>query len=237
MREAKTLLRRDWSEGIGSLVSYPGDVLEEAHDHRSPHFAIVVTGEVLEVSAGFPRRLSCGDVTLHTLASTHTLYFKNPALVATLETDLDADWPDAVSGVRFDLRVLQRKRALSQYAHFLRQRCAQPPPRVSQWLRRSVATFAWMEDVSLASAAREAGVSHSYYDREFRKTFGCTPCEYRRLVRLRHAARLLQSTSDRVSDVAAESGFAHQSHFTDSFVHQYGVTPKHFRALFGSNSR
>jgi AraC-like DNA-binding protein len=235
--EPATLYRNASPCGIVSIEMYPRDSFDEGHKHRSAHFAVVLHGEVLEVSNNLPRHLVSGDATLHLVASTHALYFGSDTIVATIETDLATGHEDAVPRVPCDLLHLRAERNFRQYVHGLRWHFAQAAPVAPAWLAHSVGTFAWTGSTRLIEAAGQARVSHSYYDRAFRRFFGLSPCDYRRIVRLRRAAQLLLSTPARLADVASESGFAHQSHFTASFVRQFGVTPGRFRSLFGSNSR
>ena len=78
--------------------------------------------------------------------------------------------------------------------------------RAKDFLERSVGVPVSLEDV-----ARAAGVSRGYMVRLFRKTYGITPFEYRRRLRLRRAQELLRAGLRGV-DVAYEVGFSDQSH-------------------------
>ncbi|MFF5246505.1 AraC family transcriptional regulator [Streptosporangium sp. NPDC000095] len=79
-------------------------------------------------------------------------------------------------------------------------------------------------DHTADSLAALSGSSRFTLYRAFRAAYGMAPSEYQRQVRLR-AARGLLSRGLPIADVAAETGFADQSHLTRWFVRYYGITP------------
>ena len=52
--------------------------------------------------------------------------------------------------------------------------------------------------------------------------------QYKR-IRLRHAAALLRETDLSATEIAVASGFTTAAHFSRSFSHRYGVTPRQAR--------
>lgn len=79
-------------------------------------------------------------------------------------------------------------------------------------------------EISLADLARESGLSRFQVLRAFARATGFTPHAY--LVQARvHLARRLIAGGASLSQAAAESGFADQSHMTRAFVSRYGLTP------------
>lgn len=67
------------------------------------------------------------------------------------------------------------------------------------------------DPVSLEDVAHAAGVSRFHLVRLFRRSYGVTPFQYRRRLRLQRAEQLLREGL-RAVDVAYEVGFADQSH-------------------------
>jgi AraC family transcriptional regulator len=65
--------------------------------------------------------------------------------------------------------------------------------------------------------------------REFRACHGMSVGEYGRRVRLSWAATELVSGDRSLAEVAAEAGFADQSHFTRLFKRHVGTTPARYR--------
>jgi len=85
------------------------------------------------------------------------------------------------------------------------------------------------EDLGLDDLARAAGTDRFSLTRLFRKHFGLPPHAY--LVQLRLcAARDLLGRGASPADVAADVGFADQSHLGRWFRRAYGLTPARYRA-------
>ncbi len=72
-------------------------------------------------------------------------------------------------------------------------------------------------------AARK-GVSREYFSRRFARNAGMPPHAFRLAGRLNRARRLLRA-GEPVAAVAAETGFADQSHLGRHFRHYFGATP------------
>jgi AraC-like DNA-binding protein len=82
---------------------------------------------------------------------------------------------------------------------------------------------------SVATMAREAGMSRSAFSRHFHETVHVTPMEFVAQVRLDHARRLLLATGRSIESVAAAVGFRSRSHFSRLFHERFGVDPSSFR--------
>ena len=81
----------------------------------------------------------------------------------------------------------------------------------------------------LQTLAAGAGVHPAHLTRTFRRHFGRSIGGYLRQVRLDWAAQRLATSDDLLVDVAAQAGFADQSHFTRLFRQQIGCTPARYR--------
>jgi AraC-like DNA-binding protein len=97
-------------------------------------------------------------------------------------------------------------------------------------------TFALMKahfasKLTLEQLARAASLSPFHFSRLFHAAVGLTPCQYLWAYRL-HQARLLLSVAGQarsIADVAAECGFADQTHLGRRFREAYGMSPLTFR--------
>ncbi|MDB6129646.1 MAG: DNA-binding protein AraC-type [Verrucomicrobiales bacterium] len=67
------------------------------------------------------------------------------------------------------------------------------------------------------------------FERQFLASFHLTPQKYLRKLRLRIASRALIYTNESLSEVALNSGFADQSHFSREFRRQFLRTPREYR--------
>jgi AraC-like DNA-binding protein len=86
----------------------------------------------------------------------------------------------------------------------------------------------YAEEVSLAQLARLAGLSPYHLSRVFRRTHGLPPHAFQTQLRIVRARALLRQ-GWALAVVAAETGFADQSHFTRRFKSVVGVTPGAYR--------
>jgi AraC family transcriptional regulator len=141
-------------------------------------------------------------------------------LAAELRAEDDA-WSLAAEGLCLDL-----------LAGFVREEL---PPRTTG------AAPAWLDGVrerlhagigtrsSLAELAAVAGVHPVHLARSFRSRYGVSVGEYVRQLRLDWAAARLTATETPVAVLAAEAGFADQSHFTRAFKRHTGLTPARYR--------
>ena len=83
-------------------------------------------------------------------------------------------------------------------------------------------------DVSLRELASLSGLSPYYFVRAFRSQYGLPPHEFQLQQRIQLARRLLASGMS-IAEVAAEAGFADQSHFTRKFKTLVGATPGQYQ--------
>ena len=90
------------------------------------------------------------------------------------------------------------------------------------------------KNIKLDDLAEAVCMSTSTFLRNFRKQFGMTPGNYVKQVRYKAACRLLSESALSISEVAYDTGFSDQSHFTREFKKTSGVTPKSYRQKFSS---
>jgi AraC-like DNA-binding protein len=84
--------------------------------------------------------------------------------------------------------------------------------------------------VTLTDLARASGLSRFQVVRGFSRAFGLTPHAYLVQRRIDLARRLIMGGAT-LSDAAAASGFADQSHMTRHFLRRFGFPPGAFSAL------
>lgn len=102
------------------------------------------------------------------------------------------------------------------------------PPR---WLKRVKDRLhaEFCERLRMRDLAREAGVHPVHLARAFRKFEKRTPGEYQQHLQIRAACELLGKPEWPLAEIAAECGFADQSHFTRTFRRMAATTPLRFR--------
>ncbi len=104
-----------------------------------------------------------------------------------------------------------------------------------QWSHRIKAVLEYIEghyseNLSLDMLAQVAGMNARYFCRVFDSLTHHTPMNYVNLYRIEHAAFLLESTDQSMTQIAAECGFWESSYFTKVFKKVKGCTPKTYRA-------
>jgi AraC family transcriptional regulator len=102
-----------------------------------------------------------------------------------------------------------------------------------RWLRsaRDLLDGHFDEPVSLRGLAHQAGVHPVHFAAAFRRFHGCSVGEYLRRRRLQYARRRLADPEVPLALVAAEAGFADQSHLTRTFKRFTGMTPGRYRTF------
>jgi AraC family transcriptional regulator len=87
----------------------------------------------------------------------------------------------------------------------------------------------WQDIQSVNWIASEFGVSPQHLCRAFKAHLGVTIGQYSLLLRLDYARGLLWGTGKSISEIAAETGFADQSHLTRTLARHSKRTPARLR--------
>ncbi|HEY4642023.1 MAG TPA: AraC family transcriptional regulator, partial [Thermoanaerobaculia bacterium] len=95
-------------------------------------------------------------------------------------------------------------------------------PTIEQLLREENVT-------SLTKLGAHVGRHPAHVAREFRAHYGCSIGEFVRACRIDRARDALLRTDRAIADIALDSGFYDQSHFTNVFRRLLGVTPDRYR--------
>jgi transcriptional regulator GlxA family with amidase domain len=82
---------------------------------------------------------------------------------------------------------------------------------------------------TIADLAHKVGVSRSVLADRFRRFLGEPPMSYLGRWRLRLGARLLQSSSRSVAQIASEVGYESEAAFNRAFKREFGNPPARYR--------
>ena len=85
------------------------------------------------------------------------------------------------------------------------------------------------EDLSLQDLAFFAGLSLSSFKRKFKTVFETSPIQYIKGKRLEAAKNLLETTTERISDIAYDCGFNDVAYFSRAFSTKYKASPSEYR--------
>lgn len=89
----------------------------------------------------------------------------------------------------------------------------------------------YAKNLCLDDLSRLFGYSKFYILREFTKYRSISPYSYLENVRINKAKKLLEAGVS-IADIAFETGFSHQSHFTNVFKKYMGITPKQYATTY-----
>jgi AraC-like DNA-binding protein len=85
------------------------------------------------------------------------------------------------------------------------------------------------EAITLENLAATAGLSRTYFSRQFQAATGRSPHEYVLRKRIERAQQRLAATADPLVDIGLSVGFQTQAHFTTVFKKIVGYTPLQWR--------
>ena len=105
------------------------------------------------------------------------------------------------------------------------------------WLDRALELLhqSFRQSLTLEEIAAQVGIHPIHLSRVFRKRHGCTMAEFMNRLRVQFACRLLADGWADLAKVAADAGFADQSHLGRVFKSCTGQTPSRFRSFFHSS--
>jgi len=121
---------------------------------------------------------------------------------------------------------------LSTYA-VAKPRLSLPRGKLNSYQLRRVVDFIQShltENVSLLTLADQAHVSPFHFARQFRATVGLPPHQFVLRQRVQRSLRLIKAGKLPLAQIAVESGFHDQPHFTRAFRRVLGTTPGAYSA-------
>lgn len=89
----------------------------------------------------------------------------------------------------------------------------------------------YMENITLSELSSLTGLNKYYLIRSFTKQKGISPYSYLETIRIDKAKKLLEQGVLPI-DVALQTGFTDQSHFSNFFKKLIGLTPKQYKNIF-----
>lgn len=215
-RIGSTLFRRE----SNAIVYYPSDLSHsEAHLTTGRHFLVEINGSMLESLREYGARLDApvglSNSDAGWLAVRMYREFRERDNFSGL----------ALESISTELLVAASRQVL--------QTAERQPP---SWLKR-VKEFLnenFSMPPSLNELATVGGVHPTHLARVFRQFEQCTISDYIRRIRIERACQEMISSKETLVDIALNTGFADQTHFTRSFRRMTGMTPTEFRNIFKS---
>lgn len=203
-----------------ALVFYPPDISHaEEHFTNGRHFLIEIDlnelDRVREYGAHLNEPLRLGGNSSLWLAARMYKEFGEKDEFSAM----------ALESISLELLVA----ASRQYTNTAERKPPRWLERVKEFLRENYSTPPGLNELALA-----AGVHPTHLARVFRQFECCTAGDYVRRVRIEKAKKEMISTNTPLVEIALNTGFADQTHFTRSFKRVTGLTPSEFRGIFKS---
>lgn len=249
--------RRAGGFGVIETAYVPGMVLPW-HEHEHANFCFVLAGGYQERYGTRSRTCEPGTFVVHPAGERHAdVHGSAPVRLLTVEIDprrLRA-MPDAAAILRdsLDARGTAYERLSGSLEREFRNRDAASnlalealvleilaigmrgrdvergaPP---AWLQRLVAEVDAepAAEHTMSSLAAKAGVHPTHLARMLRRHYGCSVGAYVRARRVRAACGALRAGTAPLAAIAADAGFADQSHFARVFRAVMGMSPSDYR--------
>lgn len=204
------------------------------HRHLRGYATVVLAGRFEE--SGYVGRLSasCGDVLIHPALDCHA----NEMVSAGVKL-IRLHWSDAegTGGLyRVDeVDALARTAEKDPYAAgvllrgLLTKRKAPAPGQKNDWPDMLAAELAQRPSIEIGAWAATNGLTRETVSRGFASAYGVTPKVFRAELRTRAAWIRITQGIDRLSTIAAETGFADQAHMTRWIRSLTGAPPAVWR--------
>ncbi|MFD7389691.1 GlxA family transcriptional regulator [Streptomyces sp. NPDC059852] len=147
--------------------------------------------------------------------------------LALVEEDLGRDI--ALGIARHLVVFLRRPGNQAQFSVQLTAQTARREPlrEVQRWITEHPEA-----DLSVEALAARASLSPRHFARAFQHETGTTPGRYVDRVRLEHARRLLEDTTDGVEEISRAGGYGTPEAMRRAFVRTLGVSPAEYRLRF-----
>jgi AraC family transcriptional regulator len=212
------IARKDDERKPTNLVYYPLDVSHaEQHHSNGAHFLVEIDAKNLARVEDYGAKLSepmalSGDESLWIATRMYREFCQRDNYSALALESLTNEL--LIFASRQNLKINERKRPL--------------------WLEKAIEILRenFAEQFNLGDLASFVGVHPTHLARVFRRFERCTMGDYIRKIRIENARQQIISSGDSLVDIALNTGFADQAHFTRSFKNLVGMTPKEFRNIF-----
>ncbi|MFC3573913.1 GlxA family transcriptional regulator [Streptomyces yaanensis] len=147
--------------------------------------------------------------------------------LALVEEDLGREAALAIA--RHLVVFLRRPGNQAQFSAQLAAQTARREPlrEVQQWITEHPG-----DDLTVESLAARARLSPRHFARAFQAETGMTPGRYVDRVRLEHARRLLEDTTDGIEEISRASGYGTSEAMRRAFVKALGAAPAEYRRRF-----
>ena len=209
------------------------------HRHFSAYATVVLAGSFEE--AGYSGRIvaSAGDVLIHPTLDCHA-----NRMVSAGAKLIRLNWPDATGiGALYHTDLIDELARLAEkdveaatetLISAVNKKLAPSPHQKNDWPDQLLGDLTRNSTESIGEWAEQKGLARETISRGFTLAYGVVPSIFRAEMRARTAWLRVTRTTDSLSRIATETGFADQAHMT-RWIHRIsGIPPASWRKNHGS---
>ena len=202
------------------------------HVHRKPYAALVLSGGYEEAGDHGRFRVKAGDVIFHGPFEGHLDRFSEAgAVVLNLLLPDGCLCATALARVA-DPEAIARaaERNCRDAVELLLSEAVSSEPPAADWPDELAVALMRNPSLKLSQWGQTNGIPPWAVSRGFRSVFGIAPETFRARTRAHHALKCICDTQAPLVRIAAELGFADQSHMTRSVRQLAGLAPQAWRS-------
>jgi AraC-like DNA-binding protein len=202
------------------------------HVHEKAYAALVLSGGYEEAGDHGRFQVEAGDVVFHEQFEAHLDRFnKKGVVVLNLRLPVGFSYTPGIATVA-DADTIARIAECScrDAMELLFSVAISKMPQPADWPDELAEALMRNPSLKLSQWGEENGISPWAVSRGFGLVFGVSPEAFRARTRARFALKLIQDTQAPLASIAAELGFADQSHMTRSVKQLTGMTPRAWRS-------
>ena len=202
------------------------------HVHEEAYAALVLSGGYEEAGDHGRLQVKAGDVVFHEQFEAHLDRFSETgAGVLNLRLPIGCSYtPGAARVADPDSVVRLAERSRGDAVDLLFSAAISEMPRLADWPDELAAALLKSPSLRLSRWGEKNGIAPWTVSRGFALVFGVSPEAFRARIRARHALKSIQNTQAPLASIAAELGFADQSHMTRSVKQLTGIGPQAWRS-------
>jgi|ERR1700689_3107673 len=203
------------------------------HVHEKAYAALVLSGGYEEAGDHGRFQAKAGDVVFHEQFEAHLDRFPETGAVV-LNLRLPADCSN-VSGMAKvadpDAIARAAERSCGDAIDLLYSLAIHELPQRADWPDELAAALIQNPSLKLSHWGEKNGIAPWTVSRGFALVFGVSPEAFRARTRARHALKFIHDTQAPLASIAADLGFADQSHMTRSIKQLTGIGPQAWRSV------
>jgi AraC-like DNA-binding protein len=203
------------------------------HVHEEAYAALVLSGRYEEAGDNGRFQVKAGDAVFHEQFEAHLDRFSETgAVVLNLRLPLGGSYTPGIASVADPdsiARVAEKShRDAVDLLFFVAIRRKMPQP--ADWPDELAAALMRNPSLKLSQWGEKNGIAPWAVSRGFALVFGVSPETFRARTRARQALKSIKNTQGPLANIAAELGFADQSHMTRSVKQLTGIGPQAWRS-------